>query len=126
MKTISEEVLLQNMTDLDKLKANIYINSIQNYIDILRKNWNPQTLTVQGRTGEGLLYWDVYNLNYTIENMAFKGYVFKNISSVMENSTTIVNRKKKYTKPTILPKVVEMESTIAGSANQESEVSNGI
>ncbi len=125
MKTISEEVLLQNMTALEKLKANIYINSIQGFIEILRKNWNPLTLPVKGRNDEGLLYWDVYNLKWTIESTAFHGYVFKQITTIMEKSITMGNHKKKYNEPSILAKSVEMENTVAGSVNKESEVNNG-
>lgn len=125
MKSISEEVLLQNMSQLDKLKANIHINAMQNFIEFLRKKWNPETLEVRGKNDTGLLYWDEYNHTYSIKQTAFQGFIFKNIIRIIENTHTMENHKKKYSEPTILSKSIEMENTIGGSANKGSEVNNG-
>ena len=77
MKTISQEILLQNMSRLDKLKANIHLHPIQNYVAFLRDKWKPQTMQFKHNSETITYYWDEYNHNWTIEEMAFKGYVFK-------------------------------------------------
>lgn len=96
MNTISEELLLQNMSDLEKLKANIYINSIQGFIALLHEKWEPKTKVEHWGDKQLTYYWDEYHFNWTIKDIAFKGYVFKNISSLMQKNDIMENHNKKF------------------------------
>lgn len=66
----------QNLTRLQKLKANIYVWTLQSYIADLKEQWQPQTKTVEAET----LYFDEYHQVWTDRETAFRGHVFINVN----------------------------------------------
>lgn len=92
---LHEEYLKQSMDRLSRLKVNIHTHAISQYIDLLRSKWRPQTKTIVGTIPHGskkgdevinVVYYDEYNHTWTTEDIAFKGYVFNQI-------TKIINKK---------------------------------
>lgn len=85
---IPDIVKHQNMSRQERLKANIYTGHIQLFVADLRDKWQPQTKEVDAPDGQKFkMYFDEYHCVWTTEDMAFKGYVFKKV-------TSIINRKQ--------------------------------
>lgn len=87
-----ETIRDQSMERLQKLKANIHVWKILEYIDNLRKKWKPKTRISEFEVYHGsqkgdikliTQYWDEYRCVWTDREAAFKGYVFKSVSEII-------------------------------------------
>lgn len=87
-----DQGLEKSLERLQKLKANIHVWQIQNYIDELRAKWKPKTKNSEFEIYHGskkgdiestTLYWDELSLKWTTKESAFKGYVFKKVSEFL-------------------------------------------
>ena len=77
---------------INRLKANLHLTAIQDYLTEARRKWKPRTTEIEAsdrtRFAEGdsqstTLYFDEYNLVWTSKDIAFKGHVFKLISEIV-------------------------------------------
>lgn len=87
-----DQVLEKSALRLYKLKANIHVWQIQQYIDDLRAKWKPKMKTLEGKPYTGptpkeepfdLLFWDEFQLKWTHKEMAFKGHVFNKVKELL-------------------------------------------
>lgn len=77
---------------INRLKANLHLTAIQDYLIEARRKWKPRTTEVEhsermrfadGDSESTTLYFDEYNLVWTSKDIAFKGHVFKQISEIV-------------------------------------------
>lgn len=77
---------------VNRLKANLHLRAIQDYLKEARRKWKPKTTEIEasdrtrfadGDSESGTLYFDEYNLVWTSKDIAFKGHVFKQISEIV-------------------------------------------
>lgn len=81
-----ENQLITNKANLESLKNNLQLWTMQTVIDRLKEDWKPIMKTLEGKPYDGLhhysldepvdvLYWDVKNATWTHRNAAFKSHV---------------------------------------------------
>lgn len=84
-----DEQLTESRLRLDKLKLNLQLNSLKNYVQSLKEHWEPKTRIYQGRLVHGskkedeiefVQYFDVFSGEWTTEEIAFRGYVLNSCS----------------------------------------------
>lgn len=86
-----EDELEDNRARLGKLKANVHVWAIQQYIDLLKSKWTPQTKVIEGPVRHGssvdestfTQYWDVVNCQWTSKEKAFRAYVMRTLEGVI-------------------------------------------
>lgn len=92
--------LEESYLKLQKLKANIHTQALLEYVDKVKKVWKPKTKQFTGMHYHGsksgdeetvTLYFDEYSLEWTTEEMAFRGYLFNKVKEVLNK-----NKIKKY------------------------------
>lgn len=80
------ETLSESRLRLEKLKLNIQIISLKNYVQSLKEYWKPRTRIYQGKLVHGsksgdeinfTQFYDEYTCEWTSEENAFRGYVLK-------------------------------------------------
>jgi len=54
------------------------------YLKEIKKNWKPEPKEFTHRDSTVTLYRDVQSMDYTTERLAFKSYVFKEISPLVD------------------------------------------
>lgn len=81
---VPDQVKYQNMSRQDRLKPNIYVGVIRDYVAHLRDKWIPKTKEMDSDDGEMFtMYYDEYHDVWTTEDIAFKGHVFKKVSRII-------------------------------------------
>lgn len=77
---------------INRVKANLHLTAIQDYLTEARRKWKPRTTEIEhsermrfadGDSENATLYFDEYNLVWTSKDIAFKGHVFKQISEIV-------------------------------------------
>lgn len=83
------EELIESRIRLEKLKLNIQIDNLKIWIQDLKSKWKPQTRLFEGKLIHGskagdeiqfTQYYDEYSCEWTTEEAAFRGFLFKTIS----------------------------------------------
>lgn len=87
-----EDELEENRARLEKLKANVHVCAIRQYIDELKRKWHPSTKLIEGPIhhgskkddiSESTLYWDVVNAKWTDKESAFRAYLMRKLEGMM-------------------------------------------
>ena len=84
--------LTEEMDRITRIKANLHLKAIQDYLNEARRKWKPRITEVEASdrtrfsdvdSESATLYFDEYNLVWTSKDIAFKGHVFKQISEIV-------------------------------------------
>lgn len=88
MSTNHKDVLETNLANLFVLKEKVKaLHNLENedlllkYINKLKEGWHP----IKKQNDEDVFYRDVFHDSWTTEDSAFKGYVLREVSWVMNN-----------------------------------------
>ena len=83
------EELIENRLRLEKLKLNIQLDNLKNYVKSLKEKWKPKTrinngLLVHGsKSGDEIQFtqfYDEYSCEWTTEEAAFRGFILNLLS----------------------------------------------
>ncbi|VTQ01808.1 hypothetical protein [Sphingobacterium daejeonense] len=98
--------LEEEYTRLQKLQYSVHVNNIKKYISEVRRLWKPTTKEIEGQVYHGnrqgdvellTLYWDEYRCNWTSKEIAFEGYLFKNIRDIDQKDKIEKYKEKRNT-----------------------------
>lgn len=90
------QLLNDEHSKLQRLKANVHTKILSDYVAKMKSDWKPKSKIFTGHHLHGSksgdedtieLFYDEYHHVWTTEDIAFKGFVFKRISAVLNQVT---------------------------------------
>lgn len=89
------QLLNDEHAKLQRLKANVHTRMLSDYVAEMKSDWKPKSKIFTGHHRHGSksgdeekveLFYDEYRHEWTTRDIAFKGYVFKKISDLLNNN----------------------------------------